>query len=845
MNLRSRGKRLITAAHASRLLLTMLLALAWDPALQAKTANVTGLVFTRGSDQSQTVWPNARVTLKTLDRNTEVATISNELGRYTFTGVLYGRYEVTVTLAGFESVTKTLTVEDDLPPPLDFQLTLKGQPQTVTVNSNDSGMDLNSSSGNAPALNASNLKSLLQLNQDFQDALPLLPGVVRGIDGLIRIKGGRTNQANTLVNSATVTDPFTGQAALSLPAVAVQSVQVLANPFSSEYGRFSSGVVDLSTRGGTDEWKTLFEDPIPRFRWIDHRHTHGVESASPHLTFAGPLIKAKLYIFQAAGYGYDTVTVPSLPNPDNVRIVEKLNSYTQLDWTPSASHRLTAVLTVDPQNTDYANINTFNPQPVTADDHERDYFLSLTHRWILATGGFIQTLFAGKQLNSHIYPATPGGEMILFPEQNSGTYFAEQRRDTQLYQGSQTLHWRPIERAGRHLLTIGYSYVYSSYDGQISNYPVQVFRQDKTLSSRISYPSGATPSQTTKNELAFFLQDGWQINPRLTLDLGLRLDHDSLSSEPVNIAPRIGFVFAPTRDRRTAIRGGFGVFFDKIPINVAIFDRFPAQTITSYAADGSSIVGAPTTFTHIAPNSLHVPYSLGWTLQFDRELRNNLFVRFGYEQRQVYRDFYVNPVQQPETEQPNSTSQLLLLNTGKQSYREFLAMLRWNFNERSTIFASYVHSRAHGELNDYNQFFGNFPYALIRPNQRGPLSSDAPDRGLFWNIIGLPHKFDFIPILDVHTGFPYSRLDENWNFVGGENRAGRFPTFLALDTKVQYPVDFTFRGHHIQFRAGVTVYNVLNHFNPRDVQQYYASPSYGDFYNSIGRLYRIDGDFTF
>ncbi len=591
MNLRSRGKRLIISPHAN-LLLAILLALACPLSLAAKTANVTGIVFTIGSDQTQTVWPNTRVTLKSLDRNTEAATISNELGRYTFTGVLYGRYEITVTLAGFESVTKTLTVEDDAPPPVDFQLTLKGQSQTVTVNSNESGIDLNSSSGNTPALNASNLKSLLQLNQDFQDALPLLPGVVRGIDGLIRIKGGRTNQANTLVNSATVTDPFTGQAALSLPAVAVQSVQVLANPFSSEYGRFSSGVVDLSTRGGTDEWKTLFEDPIPRFRWIDHRHTHGVESASPHLTFAGPLVKAKLYIFQAAGYGYDTVTVPSLPNPNNVRIVEKLNSYTQLDWTPSASHRLTAVLTVDPQNTDYANINTFNPQPVTANDHERDYFLSLTHRWILANGGFIQTLFAGKRLDSNIYPATAAGEMTLAPEQNFGSYFEQQQRNAQLYQWSQTLHLRPFERAGRHLITIGYSYAYSSYDGQVANYPVQVLRQDGTQSRAITY-AGALPSQEQKNELAFFIQDGWQINPRLTLDLGLRLDHDSLSSEPVNIAPRIGFVFAPTRDRRTAIRGGFGVFFDKIPINVAIFDRFPSQTITSYAPDGKSVIDGP------------------------------------------------------------------------------------------------------------------------------------------------------------------------------------------------------------------------------------------------------------
>jgi hypothetical protein len=538
-------------------------------------------------------------------------------------------------------------------------------------------------------------------------------------------------------------------------------------------------------------------------------------------------------------YGYDTVTVPSLPNPDNVRIVERINTYTQLDWDPSPSHRFTAVFALDPQNTYYATINTFNPQPVTANDRLRDYFVSATHRWLLANGGYVQTLFAAKQLDSHVYPATRAGETVLAPEQNSGSYFEEQQRNTQLYQWSQTLHLRPIEHAGRHLLTFGYSYAHSSYEGQVTNFPIQVLRQDSTLSSSISY-GPALPSQAAKSNVALFAQDNWQIHPRLTLDLGVRLDHDSFSADASNIAPRIGFVFAPTRDNRTAIRGGFGVFFDKIPINVAIFPKFPAQTVTSYASDGTTVLGTPATFTHVAPNSLRIPYSLGWTLQFDRELRHNLFLRFGYEDRQAFREFYLNPLQLPD-----GTAQLLLLNSGRQSYREFLTMLRWRVNERSTVFASYVHSRARGELNDYNQFFGNFPYPLIRPNQNGPLSSDAPNRGLFWNVIGLPHKLDFVPILDVHTGFPFSRLDENWNFIGPQNQAGRFPTLLALDTKLQYPVDFTFRGHRIQFRAGLTVYNVLNHFNPRDVQQHYASPNYGAFYNSIGRLFRIDGDFNF
>ena len=814
--------------------------MALTSAAAAKSSSVSGVIFTVDDEHVQTVWPNARVTLKSLSTNVESSTVSNDLGAYQFSGILVGEYDVTVTLAGFEPATQHVTLKSDQPARLDFQLKLKGETQNVTVSADAPTVDTTSSSGGAPMLTAKILKSVIQLNQDFQDALPLLPGVVRGPDGLIRIKGGRTNQANTLVNSASVSDPFTGQAALSLPAVAVQSVQVLSNPFSAEYGRFASGVVEVNTRSGTDEWKFLFEDPVPRFRWIGG-NIHGVESASPHLTFAGPLKKGQLFLFQSMGYGYDTINTYSIPDPNNVRIVEKINSYTQLDWNPAPNQRFSASVALDPQDTFYATINTFNPQPVTADYHQRGYFVSATHRWILSNGGFLQSLFAAKQLDTRVYPADPQpGVMTLNPYSNFGSYFTVQDRYTNLYQWAQTLHWRPIEAAGRHLLTAGYSYAYSGYNGDITNLPVTVERGDGTISSQIRFGAGLA-SQAAKNELAVFVQDNWQIAPRLTLDLGIRLDHDSLSSQAVNVAPRIGFVFAPTKDGRTAIRGGVGLFYDKIPFNVAVFTKYPAQTITNYASDGVTVIGGSTTYTHVlATPGLRVPYSLGWSLQADREVRRGLLVRLGYEGRQVYREFYLNPVTAP-----NGSAQLQLLNNGGQTYGEFLAMVRWQVNERTSIHGSYVYSKARGDLNDYNQFFGNFPYPLIRENQYGILTSDAPNRGLLWGIIGLPYKFDFVPILDVHTGFPYSALDQNWGYLGKENQAGRFPAFLDLDAKLQYPVDFTFHRHRIQFRAGLTVYNVLNHNNPRDVQQYFASPLYGTFYNSVPRLWRIDGDFAF
>src|SRR5215469_4215020 len=819
----------------SRVVVVVFLVSILGSPVAATTAKLNGIIFTMANG-AQTVWPNARVTLRNLASGSEINTVSTDLGTYAFSGVLTGIYEVRVTLRGFEPISRVITLPAG-ESRMDFQLVLSRREEMVSVSAEPSGVDLNSSNGGTPSLNAKVLKSLVQMNQDFQDALPLLPGVVRGPDGGIHIKGGRANQSSTLVNSASVADPFTGLPALKIPSIAVQSVRVLSNPFSAEYGRFASGVVEVTTRGGTDDWKILFEDPIPRFRWIDYR-PHGMESASPHLTFAGPLKRSKLYIFQSLAVGYDVVRTPSLPDPNNVRIEETVTTYTQMDWIPVPNHHFTAVLTLDPRNTNFANIDTFNPQPVTADYHQRTFFTSATDRWILANGGFVQSLFSAKRLDVHVFPADfSAGEMILFPEQNSGSFFEQQRRRTRLYQWAQSLHLRPLQFAGRHLLTLGYLFTYSSYRGTVNNLPVSVLREDRSRASQITY-GGPIASSTAEGEAAIFAQDNWQLNSRLTLDLGVRLDRDSLSSEKWNAAPRIGFVFAPTHDNRTAIRGGFGVFFDKIPINVALFRSFPAQTITRFANDGTTILSGPLLFTHTiatAGGRLRVPYSLGWTLQFDRDLSHGVLFRFGYEERRGFREFYLNPVQ----------GQLQLQNSGTHSYQEFLGMLRWQAGERTTLFASFVRSHATGDLNDYNQFFGNFPYPLIRSNQTGLLSTDAPNRGLFWGVFGLPHKLDFVPTLDVHTGFPFSRLDENWNYVGRRNQAGRFPPFVGFDVKFQYPVDFKFRRHRIQFRAGLSVLNVLNHANPRDVQQYDASPEYGNFYNSVGRLFRLDGDFDF
>ena len=94
------------------------------------------------------------------------------------------------------------------------------------------------------------------------------------------------------------------------------------------------------------------------------------------------------------------------------------------------------------------------------------------------------------------------------------------------------------------------------------------------------------------------------------------------------------------------------------------------------------------------------------------------------------------------------------------------------------------------------------------------------------------------PVLDMRNGFPLSVIDEDRNFVGQRNRAGRFPNFASLDLQVLKSVPALGRlSEKYRFRVGVKVFNLTNHFNPRDFQGNLASDEFGGFYNGVGRKF--------
>jgi hypothetical protein len=97
--------------------------------------------------------------------------------------------------------------------------------------------------------------------------------------------------------------------------------------------------------------------------------------------------------------------------------------------------------------------------------------------------------------------------------------------------------------------------------------------------------------------------------------------------------------------------------------------------------------------------------------------------------------------------------------------------------------------------------------------------------------ISLPGGWDFVPVMELRSGFPWSAVNEFQDFVGPRNRSGRLPRVSTLDFALS-------RQWHVwkyRFRGGVRVYNLFGDTAERDVQSNIASPSFGRVFNPLER----------
>lgn len=792
---------------------------------RSETGTIRGAVVTTAPDGQSYNIPGATLELK---RGTQVAeTSANEAGLYEFTKLMPGEYTLEATVAGFKASNKNISIRAGETLVENISMEVADVTASVTVASAD-GNVVTTEVAPGSTVKQNTLQTLPLRNERLLDALPLVPGVVRGPDGQINMNGARASQSAMTVNTANVTDPVTGQFAFNLPLEAVDSVQVLTNPYAAEYGKFTGGVTAVATRSGTDKFNLEAQSFFPRFRRRGGKWT-GIEAFTPRLAFSGPLKRNKLWFMQSFEYRFVRTPVESLPFDKRYTGLESFDSVTQMDWDINPKHHLTSTFSLFPEKLRFVGLNTFNPQEVTPNYKQRGFFWGLNERWTVSDKAVLESYLSVKKFDADVFPSSGEQVMNFAPDVNSGNYFNRQDRRSTRVEALEIYNFTPPDFVGTHFMKVGLGLTHTTFDGRNRSNTVRILRRDGTISQQIDFVGDGIQSRNT-TEFSSFFQDKWTINDRLTLEYGVRFDRDTIAHEN-DFAPRLGFAFSPVRDGRTVVRGGIGMFYDQISLNIATFPQLQDRLITNVGLDGGQVSRRQ----HLAlgDGRFLTPRSVNWNIEFDREWLKNLLVRVGFQQRQATREYVLNPIQSATL-----GDSLLLSNSGRSRYREFQVTTRYTFRGTDELNASYVRSRAIGDLNDFNSYYANFGNPIIRRNEQSFLAYDAPNRFMFWGNFGVKYGITVAPVLEIRNGFPLSVTDEDRNFVGQRNRAGRFPDFVSLDLQVLKSVSAPGRfKEKYRFKVGVKVFNLTNHFNPRDFQGNLASDEFGGFYNGVERKF--------
>ena len=779
-------------------------------------------------------------------------------GTFSIPGLLPGTYVLTCTALGYEPYVKTdLPISAGLAAHLHIIMpTQKKMIQTVQVTAS-AGTVSQQSSAPAATLSAKELASLPIAEQKFKAFLPLVPGVIRTPSGQINIKGSVENQGMLLVDGAQTVDPITGSFDIDLSIDAIQSLNVYKAPFDAQYGGFSGGLTTIETKAPAYQWGWDLNDFFPGFRGRSG-HLVGINDWEPRLTFTGPIWKNRLNFSESFIYDILKIPVRGLAWPHNETKKEGYNSFTTLQYVFSPHHVASVNFHFFPRKEEFANINSLIPQSASTNFSERGYSLQGNDSYQFSSGAILNSLFKYTEFDADAHGQGPEA-MQVTPNGYGGNYFNSWTRASDQDEGSLIYRFPTWNWIGKHQTVLGGDLIYRSYVGTGISHPVLLTRQDGTVAERIDFlgPGGLPSTQSpalfsAKNaEGAAYLGDHWMFNNQAAVDFGFRY-YGQAVGDVVSFAPRMGVVFSPGHDGRNIIRAGVGIFKSRIPLLASDFGSNPTRVVTLYDQQGN-MIGAPLAYQNRCATRARIglsllpdcsdldatPYNLTWRVEFDRQLTSHIAFRASYLRSSTYKDFVISPVQSSPTE-----AMLLLSNRGAARYHEFETMVSYRNDKGDELHASYVHSRTLGDINTLANLYSPFELPVIRPDIYASLNADVPDRMIAWGIFHFPAKIVFAPILDLHTGFPWSKVNELQNYVGAPN-SNRFPTFFSFDFKVwkvlPLPHWLPFGGG-FKLRWGIGVRNLTNTSNPRDIYNNIASPYFGQFVGFQHRVIEINVD---
>lgn len=422
----------ITGAIRASALAACAIAVGVAPLLaQVAAADLSGAVRA----QTGAALAGAIVRVTNIETNRERAVTTNADGAYVVPGLEPGVYRIAVTLAGFAPVRRDgVRLSTGEKAHIDLSLAGGSVTEQVTVTADAPMLRVGTASLGSTVEHAQIVR--LPLNgRAFIALAPLSAGVALPPDShLPRINGGRPRTNEYLFDGISVLQPEPGQVAFFPVIDAIQAFRIESNSPPAEFGRFNGGVVNLTTRTGTNALhgtgfeffrnealnaRNYFQSPDaaePEYR----RHQYGA-------TFGGPLAADRTFFFvdyqgQRQSIGRTVIsTVPTLLQRQGI-FTEAVAGLVPAIYDPSApagaariafSNNTIPIDRMDPVArvlleryplpTEAGTSNNFRRTAPEADDQDQ-WDVRLDHR--LRSGGD-QTFGSLSRFRDRFRPVTP------------------------------------------------------------------------------------------------------------------------------------------------------------------------------------------------------------------------------------------------------------------------------------------------------------------------------------------------------------------------------------------------------------------------------------------------------
>jgi outer membrane receptor protein involved in Fe transport len=307
---------------------------------QTTSGSISGSVL----DSQSAVIQGASVTAQEIQQKFTLNTKTDDVGRFVFTNVPPGTYNIKIEAAGFKTLQRTGIVvnANDRLALADAKMDVGQATEYVEVSA-DAVMLQTESAERSTALVAKQMENILVNSRSYLDLVKLVPGVVStinlqtaGMGGLSNIaaNGNRMNSNQLMINGISDTDTGSnGSQNVTVSLDSVQEFKILTGVYQAEYGRAMGAQISVVTKSGTSDlhgsgyWYHRHED-LNANNWFNNRDN----------------LPKKLFRFNDQGF---TLGGPIMI-PKILKSREKLFFF----WSEEFQRQL------QPQNTRYATVPT-------------------------------------------------------------------------------------------------------------------------------------------------------------------------------------------------------------------------------------------------------------------------------------------------------------------------------------------------------------------------------------------------------------------------------------------------------------------------------------------------------